>query len=624
MRIDLPARKILDAVPDALVVADPAGAIVMANQTAEILFGYSQEELVGLSIEDLMPERFKAGHVQHRQHFLAHPRTRAIGEKLEVALFCQRKDGTEFQAEISLGPFECEQGIFVTSAIRDITTRAMENQKLRQLLDSSADAMIVVNAAGEMVLVNVQTETLFGYPREALLGNSVDMLLPDRYRTVHSAHRDTFYSAPRVRPMGQGQSALYGRKACGTEFQIEISLSPVQTANGLLISSAIRDISAHVEAERELEVAKEMAERANTSKSRFMAATGHDLRQPLQSLGLYLSAMSSISGSSRQQEILGNMRQSLGTMSELLNALQDISRLEGGTVVAERRDFYLHEIIAPVIADNIQQAQKKGLLLESIGVDCVVHSDLSLLKRIIENFVTNAVRYTEHGHITIDCQCDNETARISVTDTGIGIPKEALHKIFQEHYQIETELRQQGQGIGLGLFIVKHVADLLEHPLHVWSLPGDGSTFALDIPLGTSEPAQKSPASISYPSTERSRDLTILFVDDDPAVVDAATMLLESAGAIVHSAMNRDDALAHLQAGVCPDLVISDYRLPKYNGLEVVRGIRQIMVNDLPAVIMTGDTSTQEIEAANLVNCTVLHKPVDSDQLIAIMNSLKI
>lgn len=622
--MDLPLRKILEAVPDALVVADKAGTIVMANHQAETLFGYTHGELVGLTIEALMPERFTARHVQHRQHFHAHPQTRALGEKLPVMLLCQRKDGSEFQAEISLGPLECEQGTLVTSVIRDITPRALENQQLRQLLDSSADAMIVINADGEMVLVNTQTEVLFDYPRDALLGNSVDMLLPERFRATHPHHRNTFFNAPRVRPMGQNHTALYGKKRNGEEFQLEISLSPVQTANGLLVSSAIRDISDHVEIERELAAAKEMAERANTSKSRFLAAASHDLRQPLQSMGLYLSVLSDIPDRVKQQEVIGNMRQSLGTMSELLNALLDISMFESGQIVADIRDVHLHEIIAPVIIDNRQQAQQKGLLLETIGDDFVVHSDPALLKRIIENLVSNAVRYTERGRITIECQCNNDIARISVTDTGIGIPEESLHNIFQEHYQLENKLRERRQGLGLGLFIVEHIATLLDHPITVSSTVGKGSSFTLQVPLGSSQPAQQTPASISHPYTEDSHNPSILFVDDDQSVLDAATLLLESLGATVHSAQNGDEALAHLQAGICPDLLVSDYRLPNYNGIEVVRRIREAMKNDLPVIIMTGDTSAQEIKAANLDNCTLLHKPVDGDKLISLMYSLTI
>jgi len=624
MRLDLPVREILEAVPDALLVADDSGVIVMVNQQAEVLFRYPRGELVGLSIEDLMPTRFQARHVQHRQHFIVHPRKRVVGEKLDVALVCQRKDGSEFQAEISLGPFECEQGLFVASAIRDITARALENQKLSQLLDASADAMIVINVDGEMVLVNTQTEVLFGYPRDALLGKSIDMLLPERFRAAHATHRKTFFHTPRVRPMGQGQAALFGRKQNGEEFHLEISLSPVQTANGLLISSAIRDISAHVEIEQELAVAKEMAERASTSKSRFLAAASHDLRQPLQSLTLYFSVLSGVIKGDKQQQILGNMQLSLDTMSELLNSLLDISRFEGGTVVAEKQDVHLHEIISPLIANNMQQAQEKGVLLECIGIDCVVHSDPGLLKRIIENFVTNAVRYTEHGRVTIDCHRDNGIARISVTDTGIGIPEEALHSIFQEHYQLENTSRDRRQGLGLGLSIVEHIAHLLDHSLTVSSVLGEGSTFSLDVPLGTSKSVQKSRKSINDTYVEADRHPHILLVDDDPSVLDAATLLLESLGAIVHGAHNGKDALVHLQAGVRPDLLVSDYGLPDCSGIELARRVRRAAMEHLPIVILTGDMSEQVVEATTLDNCIVLHKPIKGEQLISIVNSLQI
>lgn len=622
MRIDLSARELLNTVPDALVVTDAAGVIVLVNQPAEKLFGYPQDDLMNMTIEDLMPERYRAAHVRHRQRFMAHPRTRAVGEKLGVTLMCLRKDGREFQAEISLGPFESQQDVYITSAIRDITTRELENQKLRQLLDSSPDAMVVVDMTGEMVLVNEQTIAMFGYTRDELNGNSVDMLLPDHARPAHSAHREAFFSAPSLRSMGQGKQTLFGRKKSGEVFQIEVSLSPVKTSNGLLISSAIRDITAHVEIERELEAAKENAERASTSKSRFLAATSHDLRQPLHSLGLYLSALSITSDEEKQQEIQSKMRQTLGNMADILSTLLDLSRFESGVVVADRREFYLHEIIDPIVADNIQQASEKGLLLRRTGPDCVIHSDPSLLARIVENFVTNAVRYTEHGEISISCKIDDNIARISVSDTGIGIPEESLGNIFQEHYQLKNDLVHQRQGLGLGLFIVDHLAGILEHPIQVISALGEGSTFAIEVPLGTSEPARQSNADINDPHDKDISNPIILFVDDDPAVIDAATMLLESTGATVHSALNGDDAITHVQAGICPDLIISDYRLPKYSGIEVVRRIRQATVKDLPAVIMTGDTSTHEIEAANLDNCKILHKPIEGDILISIASSM--
>ena len=619
--MDLPDSQLLDAAPDPIVVMDGTGTIVLVNQQAEIQFGYSREELIGRTLETLVPERLRARHVQHRQRYMRKPWTRTVGEKLDVELLCLRKDGTEFQAEISLSPIESEQGLFVASAIRDITQRVAEDHKLKQLLDSSADSMIVVDVDGEVVLVNSQTESLFGYSRDELVGNSIERLIPDRFRDSHPAHRAAFIKDPHVRPMGQGRR-LYGRKSNGEEFPIEVSLSPVHTANGLLVSSAIRDVSYHIEAEKALTAARDAAEKANIGKSRFLAAASHDLRQPLQSLGLYLSVMARQSDTDKRQEIMGKMRQSLDTMGNLLDALLDISKLDGGSVVPEKRDFHVRELLDRIVTDNIQQAEEKGLLLECTGENCVVHSDPALLERVVENFVTNAIRYTEHGRVRIACECDADAARISVIDSGIGMPEDSLKNIFDEYYQLDNDVRDRRKGLGLGLAIVKHVSQLLEHPLEVSSTLGKGSTFSIDVPLGSSCAEQETAPQFSRSIVESDHVPTVLFVDDDPAIVDATTMLLQSAGLSVHSALNGDEALAHIGDGVRPDLVISDYRLPNYNGVEVVRRVRRATVNNLPIILMTGDTSTKEIEAANLEHCTILHKPVDTERLIGLIESL--
>jgi len=284
---------------------------------------------------------------------------------------------------------------------------------------------------------------------------------------------------------------------------------------------AVLDSSARIEAERTLETAREMADSANARPSRFSADPARfladDLRQPLQSLGLYLSAMAHQSDTAWQPEIVDKMRQSLDAMDELLDALLDISKLDGGFVVPEKRNVHLQELIDRIVTDNVQQAQEKGLLLESIGDDCVVHSDPVLLERVIENFVTNAIRYTERGRVTIDCQCDDDIVRISVCDTDIGTPDDALDQIFEEYYQLDNNVRDRRKGLGLS--IVKYVARLLDHPLRVSSIKGEGSTFLLDVPLGTSVPTRKKPASTTHSRLAGNREPIVLFVDDDPATV---------------------------------------------------------------------------------------------------------
>ncbi|MGH9179652.1 MAG: PAS domain S-box protein [Acidimicrobiales bacterium] len=230
----------LDSAPDAMVIVDEDGTIVLVNAQVERIFGYAWEELVGQPVEILVPDRFRDVHPQHRAKYGTEPHTRPMGAGLE--LYGRRKDGSEFPVEISLSPLETDDGVFVSSAIRDITDRRRSEQMFRDLLEAAPDAMVIVDAIGDIVLVNAQVERIFGYAREDLLGQPVELLVPDRFRPGHPEHRADYNNEPHTRPMGAGLE-LYGRRKDGTEFPVEISLSPLQTEDGLLVSSAIRDIT---------------------------------------------------------------------------------------------------------------------------------------------------------------------------------------------------------------------------------------------------------------------------------------------------------------------------------------------------------------------------------------------
>lgn len=232
--------QLLEAAPDAMVIVDQRGVIVLVNAQAERLFAQPRAKMLGKPIEMLLPERFRGAHTGHRGRFFADAHPRPMGQGLD--LWALRSDGSEIPVEISLSPLRTPQGTLVTAAIRDVTARRKADAKFRALLDSAPDAMVIVDARGRIVLANAMVERVFGHARESLVGQPVEVLIPERFRARHGGHRDGFFGAPRSRPMGAGLD-LYGLRASGEEFPVEISLAPLETEDGTLVTAAIRDVT---------------------------------------------------------------------------------------------------------------------------------------------------------------------------------------------------------------------------------------------------------------------------------------------------------------------------------------------------------------------------------------------
>ncbi|MEU2156519.1 PAS domain S-box protein [Streptomyces sp. NPDC019396] len=267
-------RGLLEAAPDAMVIVDDAGTIRLVNAQTEALFGYQRDELLGRPVEILVPQRFRDTHASHRDSYTDNRQVRPMGAGLE--LHGVRRDGTEFPVEISLSPLETTDGLLVSAAVRDVSERKAAEERFRSLLESAPDAMVIVDDAGTIRLVNAQTEALFGYQRDELLGRPVEILVPQRFRDTHASHRDSYTDNRQVRPMGAGLE-LHGVRRDGTEFPVEISLSPLETTDGLLVSAAVRDVSERKTAEIQLTALYEQQRHVALTLQRSLMGTPPDV-----------------------------------------------------------------------------------------------------------------------------------------------------------------------------------------------------------------------------------------------------------------------------------------------------------------------------------------------------------
>ena len=379
----------------------------------------------------------------------------------------------------------------------------------------------------------------------------------------------------------------------------------------------------NLELVNELRVASEQAEAANLAKSRFLAAASHDLRQPLHALGLFLDLLGRSETPAQREEAQGKMQRSVEALSQLLDGLLDVSRLDAGQVPARRVHLRIDDLVAQVIEEYRGDAEGQGMSIEQISCGEVVYSDPLLLRRILDNLVGNALRHAARGRVTVGCRPANDGIEVFVEDQGPGIPEAEQQAVFREFHQLQNPERRREKGLGLGLAIVQRLAELLGMKVVLRSAPGQGCRFSFVVPRGDAQQISSIRPTESMADAPLFSGCRVLLVEDDAIVREAMGDLLAGWGCHIRAFADMEALEDDSEAGLDSTLVIADQRLPrKRNGYEAIALVRRRQGREVPALVITGETDSRELEQQELAGIPVLHKPVRPPRLRVAMQQL--
>jgi PAS domain S-box-containing protein len=600
---------LLDLMPDSIIAINETGRIVLYNAQAETMFGHPRGAVLGQPIETLLPERFRRGHVKHRAGYILAPRLRPMGRGLQ--LYGRRSNGDEFPVEISLSTLEIEGGRLALSAIRDISQRQQAEQKFRSLLESAPDAMVIVDRNGQIAIVNGQTERLFGYPRAELLGQPIEVLVPSRYHAAHPGHRARFFGDPKFRPMGAG-FALLARRRDGSEFPVEISLSPLQTEEGTLVSASIRDISERRRVEAALQEQNEALARANLAKDSFLAAMSHELRTPLNAIigftGLLLMKLHGPLTADQERQL--TMVQSSGKhLLSLINDLLDLARIESGQgrvaararalqAGARRRDRHaaadgVGQTFGAALRPRRRHARRARRPARAAADPAQSHQQRAEVHR------GRACAFVGRGHRRPGAAQRRRHRQRHQREGSVT----ALRGVFAGRRPVATQARRHGPG----------PAPVAQARRADGRQPRAGERTGAWQLLH----ARVAAGGLTMAGTR------ILLIEDNPINLELMLYMLQAWGHQVLTATTAEDGL-ELARRTQPQLIISDVQLPGMDGYALARilkadpQLRRIPLMALTAYAMVGDR--EQARAAGFDG--YFSKPIDPASFMTALDAV--
>jgi len=645
---------IVESSPLAIIALDGEGRVQMWNRSAEHMFGWKEEEVIGQPLPTIPPDL--------QEEFRTHVMARMQGE-IESGFETTRlrKDGSAADVSVWSAPLSDSDGKItgIMTATADISGRkraerekaelqaseeaaraeASIERRYRKLLEAAPDAILEVDRGGYIVLVNVQAEKLFGYTRSELLGKAVECLIPTRFQGLHPTHRENYFGHPVMRPMGTGLD-LYAKRADGTEFAVDVTLSPYESDGGGRVICVVRDVTERKRAEeqirtlnqhleqrgaelvktnKELERQNREVEKVNRLKDEFLASMSHELRTPLNSIIGFsdlLAERGDAQFTPKQKRFIGHIQQGARHLLELINDILDLSKIESGHLELKYEDFDVSAALVEVLTTIRPMAASKNIeVAANVPPGLILYADRLRFKQVLYNLLSNALKFTAAaGHVAIEGSANDGWAAFLVSDTGIGIPAEEHEAIFSSFHQVGTTTKGVREGTGLGLAITKRLVE--QHGGKIWveSEPGKGSRFSFTIPL-TRESIE------TGISTEPRETPLVLVVEDEGAAQELLVSHLEAAGYRVITVSSGADAV-RAASDLRPDAITLDVLMPGKNGWQTIQELKQTpATSSIPVIIVS--VVEERKKGLSMGAADYLVKPVSKDNLLdAIRRSL--
>ena len=646
-------RGLLESAPDAMVIVDNTGTIVMVNDEAEKTFGFSASEMMGQSVNMLIPERFHAWHPDLLAKYFADPvRREMLGGDNLLAV---RADGTEFPIEVGLSPIETADGLLVSSVIRDVTERrkaadalAEAEARQRSVLESTGEGIFGVDGKGRLMFINPAGATLLGYTKEELFGGAVHSIIhhtrPDG--SDYPVEECPMHAAFTEGTASKVDDEVLWRKD-GSSFDVEYSSTPLRK-DGELVGAVIvfRDITERKIAEAELLQARDAAEAANRAKSGFLANMSHELRTPMNAIIGYSEMLIEEAEDLEMDAFTDDLKKIHGAGSHLLSLINDIlnlSKIEAGKMDLYFETFAVDTMIEEIVAtvDALVRKRDNALVVRGTGDLGTMVSDLTKVRQTLFNLISNAAKFTENGQITLSVKREQdddgrEWVEFEVADTGIGIAAEKIDELFEEFTQADASTTREYGGTGLGLAITKRFCDMLGGSIDCRSTLGEGSAFTIRLPAEVSDQKQQVLSAMETVTTTATPETVVdavsaaassgvrgkvLVIDDDPTIRELLARSLSRDGYTVLLAEDGDHGL-DLARTEKPVAITLDVMMPGMDGWSVLRALKADATTASIPVIMISIVDDKSL-GYTLGAAEYLTKPIDRRQLLQAMHRLQ-